>query len=115
MNEQIKVPKIYIDLLDQIFEIEKKVESLTEVNSIGRNVSRLKEMFEQLEVDGGLTFHNPIGEPYETSRTDVEATVAGNSADNLVITEVIKPIVRYRKGGITLIARKGVVVVESKS
>ncbi len=27
MNEQIKVPKIYIDLLDQVTEIEKKVES----------------------------------------------------------------------------------------
>jgi len=115
MNEQIKVPKFYIDLLDQIFEIEKKVEGLTESNSIGRNISRLKEMFEQLEADGGLTFYNPIGEPYNESRTDLEASIAGNSADNLVITEVIKPIVRYRKGGITLIARKGVVVVESKS
>lgn len=115
MNEQIKVPKLYIDLLDQIFEIEKKVESLTESNSIGRNILRLKEMFEQLEADGGLTFHNPIGEFYNESRTDLEASIAGNSADNLVVTEVIKPIVRYRKGGITLIARKGVVVVESKS
>lgn len=115
MNEQIKLPKLYIDLLDQIFEIEKKVERLTEANSIGRNISRLKEMFEQLEPDGGLTYHNPIGEPYKESRTDLEASIAGNSADNLVIMEVIKPIVRYRKGGVTLIVRKGVVVAESKS
>lgn len=115
MNEQIKVPKIYIDLLDQIFEIEKKVEALTESNSISRNVSRLKEIFEQLETDGGLFYHNPIGESYNETRTDIEASIAGNSADNLIITEVIKPIVRYRKGGITLIARKGIVVAESKS
>ena len=115
MNEQIKLPKLYIDLLDQIFEIEKKVERLTEANSIGRNISRLKEMFEQLEPDGGLTYHNPIGEPYKESRTDLEASIAGNSADNLVIMEVIKPIVRYRKGGVTLIVRKGVVVAESNS
>lgn len=115
MNEQIKLPKLYIDLLDQIFEIEKKVERLTEANSIGRNISRLKEMFEQLEPDGGLTYQNPIGEPYKESRTDLEASIAGNSADNLVIMEVIKPIVRYRKGGVTLIVRKGVVVAESKS
>lgn len=115
MNEQIKLPKFYIDVLDQIFEIEKKVERLTETNSIVRNITRLKEMFEQLEADGGLTYHNPIGEPYKESRTDLEASIAGNSADNLVIMEVIKPIIRYRKGGVTLIVRKGVVVAESKS
>ena len=28
MNEQIKVPKIYIDLLDQVFEIEKRSKPL---------------------------------------------------------------------------------------
>lgn len=115
MNEQIKVPKIYIDLLDQIFEIEKKVEGLSESNSISRNVSRLKEIFEQFESDGGLFYHNPIGESYNETRTDIEASIAGSSADNLVITEVIKPIVRLRKGGITFIARKGIVVVESIS
>jgi len=115
MNEQIKLPKLYIDVLDQIFEIEKKVERLAETNSIVRNITRLKEMFEQLEADGGLTYHNPIGEPYKESRTDLEASIAGNSADNLVIMEVIKPIIRYRKGGVTLIVRKGVVVAESKS
>lgn len=115
MIEQIKVPKIFIDLLDQVFEIEKKVKGLTESNSINRNVIRLKEIFEQMETDGGLIYHNPIGEPYNETRTDIEVNIAGNSADNLVITEVIKPIVRYRKGGITLIARKGIVVAESKS
>ena len=115
MNDQLKVPKFYIDLLDQVFEIEKKVKNLTESNSINRNVSRLKEIFEQLEPDGGLFYHNPIGEVYNETRTDIEATIAGESADNLIITEVIKPIVRYRKGGITLIARKGIVVVESQS
>ncbi len=115
MNEQLKVPKIYIDLLDQVFEIEKKVDNLTESNSISRNVSRLKEIFGQLEPDGGLIYHNPIGEPYNETRTDIEASIAGNSADNLIITEVIKPIVRYRKGGITLVVRKGVVVTASKS
>ncbi|MBB5639109.1 hypothetical protein HDE68_005047 [Pedobacter cryoconitis] len=114
MNESVKVPKIYLDILDQVFEIEKKVEGLTESNSIGRNISRLKETFENLEVDGGLIYHNPIGEAYSDTRTDLEASIAGNSAENLVVTEVIKPIIRYRKGGVNLIVRKGVVVAESK-
>jgi hypothetical protein len=114
MNEQIKIPKIYIDLLDQVFEIEKKVDSISETNSIGRNVNRIKEIFEHLEPDGGLLFHNPIGEAYNETRTDIDASIAGASAENLIITEVIKPIIRYRKGGVSLIARKGIVVVESK-
>ena len=115
MNGAVTIPQKFIEILDQVFEIEKKVENLTESNSISRNITRLKEIFEQLETDGGLVYHNPIGEPYNETRTDIEASIAGNSADNLIITEVIKPIVRYRKGGITLIARKGIVVAESKS
>lgn len=115
MNEQIRIQKIFIDLLDQIFEIEKKVETLTESNTISRNISRMKEIFEQMEVDGGLQYHNPIGEPYNETRTDIEASIAGNSADNLFVIEVIKPILRYRKGGATVIARKGIVVAQAKS
>ena len=115
MNEQIKVPKIYIDLLDQVFEIEKKVECLKESNSINRNINRVKEIFEQANIDWGLVYHNPIGEPYSETRTDLEASVSGNSADNLFVTEVVKPIIRYKSGGVNLIARKGIVVVESKS
>ena len=115
MNKQIKVPKIYLDLMDQVFEIEKKVQNISESNSIIRNVNRFKEIFEQLETDGGLFYHNPIGEPYNETRTDLEASISGESADNLFITEVIKPAVRYSKSGITYLVRKGIVVVTSKS
>jgi hypothetical protein len=120
MNEQIKIPKLYIDLIDQIFEIERKAESIREVNSINRNINRMKELFENIfsttsELDTGLSYYNPIGESYNDTRTDLEASIAGNSTDDLFITEVIKPIIRYRKGNMTIIARKGVVVAESKT
>lgn len=115
MNQMIKVPKIYLDILDQIFEIEKKVEGISETNTISRNLSRIKEVFENMEVDGGLIYHNPMGEVYKDTRTDLEATIAGASAENLIISEVIKPIIRYKKGGVTIIARKGIVIVESNN
>jgi len=68
-----------------------------------------------LTADCGLIYQNPLGEPYNETRTDLEASIAGSSADNLVITEVIKPIIRLRtNSGATTIVRKGVVVVESK-
>jgi hypothetical protein len=111
----ITIDKRMVEILDQVFEIERKLESISELNSIRRNVNRIKEMFEYLAADGGLIYQNPLGEPYNETRTDLEASIAGNSADNLIITEVIKPIIRWRtNNGVTTIARKGVVIVESK-
>ena len=119
MKEQVKIPKPYIDLIDQIFEVERKIEAIQEVNSVIRNIIKMKDIFENIfssvyEINAGLTYYNPIGEPYSDTRTDLEASIAGDSSENLFVTEVIKPIIRYRSGGTNLIARKGIVVVESK-
>jgi len=113
------IPKAYFDLIDQVFEIERKSDLLQESNSINRNVSKIKDLFGNIfstssELDTGLSYHNPIGESYNETRTDLEASIAGNSIENLIIKEVIKPIIRFRKGKATIIARKGVVVVASE-
>ncbi len=121
MEPNFKQYKAYFELLDQLFEIERKLENIEETNSISRNLNKMKDIFEtnlfssSTSSDIGFTYHNPIGEPYNETRLDVEASIAGNSTENLVIKEVIKPIIRYKSGGSTLIARKGVVVVESKN
>ena len=119
MKEQVKIPKLYIDLLDQIFELERKAEAIQEANSMNRNINKMKEIFENIfstatETEVGLSYYNPIGELYNDTRTDLEASIAGDSSENLVVIEVIKPIIRYRRGGSNLIARKGVVVVQTK-
>ncbi len=101
------------DLIDQIFEIERKVNSLTEIHSINRNINRMKDIIEQIDPNGGLYYHDPVGEAYNETRTDVEVTVAGESAENLVISDVIKPIIRSRSGDNNIIARKGIVIVKS--
>jgi len=116
MNNSLTISKKFIEMLDQVFEIEKKLDRISEPNSIGRNVNRLKEYFQDLMPDGGLIYQNPLGEKYNETRTDLDASIAGNSADNLIVTEVIKPIIRLRTNtGVTTIVRKGVVVVESKN
>ena len=120
MNETLKVPKPYVDLIDQLFEIERKLENIQEPNSIERNLNKMKDVFENIfsnstESDIGLTYHNPLGETYNETRLDLEASIAGNSTDNLVVKEVVKPIIRYKKGGASIIVRKGVVIVESKN
>ncbi len=113
ITEAARVPKLYIDILDQVFEIEKKLASIEQTNSISRNINRLKELMSSIYEDAGLSYEAPLGEAFNETRNDVEASISGESAENLVITEVVKPVIRYRKGGINFIARKGLVIVQS--
>ncbi|HEY6160666.1 MAG TPA: hypothetical protein VI112_05565 [Bacteroidia bacterium] len=99
-----------VKLINQVFEIEKKIAAKPELSALQRHVTRMKEHFEEL----GLNYHSPLGEPFNETRTDCEASIAGESSENLVITEVIKPIVRQRDGNLFLIIQKGVVIAESK-
>ena len=90
----VKVPQAYLDFMNQIFEIEKKSNNLQEENSICRNINKIKGLMEDEFFKGsstiGLSYHNPLGEDYSDTRTDCEATIAGDSAENLEIIEVIK-------------------------
>ena len=114
----------FLDLLNQVFEVEKKVAALTEPHSIGRNLNRMKNWFEReltLPASGGqtvtfsFTYRNPFGEAYNETRTDCDASIAGSSAENLFITEVIKPIVWLSVNGQPgNIVQQAVVVVEGK-
>jgi len=98
-------------ILNQIFDIEKKVANQALEKSISRNLSRLKAPFKAL----GYTYHNPLGEKYALTRLDCEATIAGASTDNLVIIEVIKPIIYFQKSGQNQIIQKGIVITTASS
>lgn len=119
-NVSVKVSRFYLDILNQLFEIEKKAGQIQEANSIQRNINRLKEIFDNELPNAlgsetvGLAYNNPIGEDYNETRTDCEANIAGTSTNNLKITEVIKPIIYYRSGGHKGLVQKGVVVVEEQ-
>lgn len=120
----VKVPQSYLDLINNVFEIERKVSQIKEDNSISRNVNKLKDLIQSelfnrgIDATIGFTIHNPIGESYNETRTDCEASIAGTGTENLEIIEVIKPIIFYTHsegGKITKsIAQKAVVVVKSR-
>ena len=104
-----------LNLLNQVFEIEKKVARLDDPGTIGRNVRRMKDMFENdLSASGGFAYDDPTGQPYDETRTDCEATIIGESTEGLVIVDVIKPIVRYTANGFSQIVQRAVVTVESR-
>ena len=94
------------NILNQLFEIEKKVAQQPLEKSINRNLKRLKAPFETL----GYWYHNPIGEKYTLTRLDCEATISGTATDNLVIMEVIKPIIYFQQNGQNQIIQKGIVI-----
>jgi len=116
----VKVPQAYLDLVNQIFEIEKKATNIKEDNSIQRNINKINGLLDEgFFKDVGLTYHNPIGESYTDTRTDCEATIAGAEVENLEIIEVIKPIIFYsykeNENTFKIIAQPAVVIVQSKN
>jgi len=67
----------------------------------------------------GLSYLNPLGESYNDTRTDCEATIAGTEVENLEIIEVIKPIIFYayqeNDKTMKIIVQPAVVIVQSKN
>ncbi len=97
-------------ILNQLHQLEQKAEKIKETNSIQRNIDRIKEEFGKI----GYTIENPLGEKFSETRTDCEANIAGSSTEDLIITEVIRPIIRFRRDNTSLIVQRGIVVAESR-
>lgn len=116
-NVTLKIPKNYLTILNQIFEIENKLKKVQEQNSIQRNIDRLKDFFvtEILSDGQGLSYHNPIGENYDETRTDCDAKISGESHENLEIIEVLKPIIYGQIGNQKMVIQKAIVIVQTKN
>lgn len=103
------VPSQLLQVLNQVFDMERKMAKMDNARSLQRNIKRIKSQFEEMN----LQYHNPVGERYDETRTDCEATISGSSSNKLVITEVIKPIITIRLEGMQHIVQKAVVIVEA--
>lgn len=109
---QPTAPRWALTLLNQLFEIEKKL-SATEggdPNNCLRNVVKIKDALQEQ----GLFYEDPIGQPFTETRTDLEATISGQGTDNLKVVEVIKPIIREGTSDFSRVSQKGIVIVESQ-
>lgn len=112
-----KIPRHLFFTLNQLFEIENKLKNIKDANSIQRNIDRMKDFFETdaLATGQGLVYHNPLGELYNETRTDCEATISGSSHENLEIIEVLKPIIYLKYANTQTIVQKAIVIVQSKN
>jgi len=99
-----------LNILNQVFEIRKKLKDNPAERSINRNLQRISTALEQV----GYKVHDPLHEDYDETRLDCEARIAGETANNLHITEVIKPIIYLHDNGQNHIVQKAVVIAEDK-
>jgi hypothetical protein len=99
-----------LQIINQLFEIQTKINTLGEANNFERNFNRLFSIFEE----DGFTMQDPTNETYNEARTDCEASIVGQATSNMKITKTIKPIIYKRVEGNLQLVQKAVVVVEKK-
>jgi hypothetical protein len=103
--------KLLLLVLNQVFEIEKKLSLQGDPNNLNRNVNRIKTAVEEF----GFFYEDPMGEDFQETRTDLDATISGKATERLKVVEVIKPIIRSGQRALSRVVQKGVVVVEATS
>jgi len=108
-NVQVQIPKHTLLIVNNLFEIQKKIETTEDRLNIARNLGKIIEALEEQ----GLTFENPIGQKFNQTRTDLEATISGEGTENLVVVDVLKPIIRAGNSNNTVVIQKGIVIVET--
>jgi hypothetical protein len=128
MQMGTEFPKSILNILNQLYHVEQKLNKFPEASDLRRNINKMKDAFAEeglpfADSDGHpfsirLAFEDPMGQPFKETRTDLDATIAGTGTDNLVVVEVIKPIIRVTvKGdevGSSKIVQRGIVIVESR-
>lgn len=114
---------LLIKILNNTYELERKIERTGDPANLMRNIERIKDSLRNEMTDGGgLFYEDPMGQAFNETRTDLEATISGTELDNLIVTDVIKPIIRIEvmqpdvKFGaprVSQVVQKGIVVVET--
>lgn len=125
MELRPQVPKSLFVALNQLYELERKLKKQDDTANLSRNVSKIRDAFAEEglpALDGGggqcrvgLAYEDPLGQPFNETRTDLEATISGSATEDLIVVEVIKPIIRaILRDGFSWVVQKGVVIVESR-
>jgi len=109
MLQPVGVPKWVLGVLNNVYDLERKIDAKDDGLNIRRNVDRIKEILE----GESIFYEDPMGQGFTETRTDVEATICGEGAENLRVVEVIKPIIRCGNKNFSVVIQKGIVVVES--
>lgn len=106
----MEIPKWILVTLNNLYEVERKLALHGDAGNAARNIEKMKDVFAEM----GVFYEDPMGQEFRETRTDLDATISGSGTDNLVVVEVIKPIIRGGEAAFSKVVQKGIVVVESK-
>ena len=104
-----EIQKWVLTVLNQIYEVERKLTLHGDPGNALRNVEKLKDSLAGV----GLFYEDPMGQPFKETRTDLDASISGVGVENLVVVEVIKPIIRDGGKDFSRVVQKGIVIVQS--
>ena len=107
----VEAPKWALTLMNNLYEVERKLAVHGDPGNASRNIEKMKDALK----DEGLFYEDPMRQSFKETRTDLEATITGKSTENLIVVEVIKPIVRYGGKDFSRVVQKGIVLVQSKN
>ncbi|CAN5436405.1 hypothetical protein BH10ACI2_BH10ACI2_01630 [soil metagenome] len=100
---------LVLSVLNDVFLLEKRILQTQGADKLLRYTIRIREHFAEF----GYVIEDPTGQTFNETRTDCEASIAGVSTENLIIKDVLKPIVRFRQNERTVLVQRAVVVVSS--
>lgn len=107
----LDVSKLALLLLNNVYEIERKLTLHGDSGNAKRNIEKIKDAL----LAEGLFYEDPIGQVFKETRTDLEATISGQSTESLIVAEVIKPIIRMGRHELSRVVQKGIVVVQTST
>ena len=97
--------KSIIELLNQLFEIEKKTRQHG-IDRLERNLERMKWLLEQ----EGYSYKDPTGETYDETLMDCQATIL-KTEEPYLISDTLKPIIYSNLGGSSMIVQQARVII----
>ena len=107
----LDVPKWALLLLNNVYEIERKLSLHGDPGNAKRNIEKIKDA---LFARDCFTRTHSVKRSRKRG-TDLEATISGESVENLVVVEVIKPIIRWGGQELSRVVQKGIVVVQAST
>jgi len=127
-QHEIPIPKSITIVLNQLYELEQKTKKYDDPANVSRNISKMKDALAEAgfpasdygsgQYSIGVAYEDPMGQSFNETRTDLEVNIAGSGTDDLVVVDVIKPIIRAiltnSTGKFYQLVQKGIVTVESR-
>ncbi|MDR1682304.1 MAG: hypothetical protein LBS25_02795 [Candidatus Symbiothrix sp.] len=98
----------HVQLINQLLEIKQKIAQEKLESKFERNFNRIFSIFEE----AGYLIQYPMGEKYSETRSDYEAAIIGQESNNMVVSQVIKPVIYRKTADSANLLQKGIVVVE---